>query len=233
MQLTATVPAQARLGQSSPLTLALRIRTPPTDAELERVELRYPASLGITTSDLGLEECARPASDYTAVLITAIGTLAGCPRNSLLGFGDVRAEVRLDELRIREEARIAMLMGPTVENRIDLAFIVTALRPFGGTLALRGGVTDAPRPYGGALTIEVPQIPSDYDATIAFKTISFTIGGDLRYLQTRRGTTTSYRPEGLVLPDRCPRDSLPFQARLRFRDGATTTTTTSLRCPAR
>jgi hypothetical protein len=222
----------ARLGRTSALSLSLRVAPRPiVTAPLARLRLEFPASLGVATSGLGIVPCVRPPSDFEAVLIDGLG-LAGCSPNAVMGVGTARADIRIGTLTVPEEAGIAMLSGPTVGNRTGLVFYVTGWRPFGALIALQGRIDDAPAPFGGAIALEVPSIPNDFDADFALRRISFEIGGaELRYRERRGGRTVSYRPEGIGLPERCPAGGFRFRARLTFADGMRTTATETIRCP--
>lgn len=222
----------ARLGRASALSLSLRVAPRPiVTAPLARLRLEFPDSLGVATSGLGLVPCVRPPSDFESVLIDGLG-LAGCSPNAVMGVGTARADIRIGTLTVPEEAGIAMLAGPTSGSRTGLVFYVTGWRPFGALIALQGSIEEARAPFGGAIALDVPSIPNDYEADFALRRISFEIGGSqLRYRERRGGRTVSYRPEGIGLPDRCPAGGFRFRARLAFADGMRTTATKTIRCP--
>lgn len=230
--LSARFEAGAKLGRASALNLTLRVASRPiVKAPLARLRLEFPASLGVATSGLGLVPCVRSASDFESVLIDGLG-LAGCSPNAVMGVGTARADIRVGTLTVPEEAGIAMLSGPTVGSQTGLVFYVTGWRPFGALIALQGRLEDARAPFGGAISLDVPSIPNDYDADFALRRISFEIGGSqLRYRERRGGRTVTYRPEGIGLPDRCPAGGFRFRARLAFADGMRTTASTTIPCP--
>jgi len=237
VRLTAGFPRGALLGAETPVRLGLRIDPRRRPSPVRELRVRFPASLGIATSGLGTESCARPASDFVAVMILG-GGLAGCSRNAVMGRGTARAEVRLGgsdragSLVIPELARVSMLAAPFERERFGLLFIANGLRPFGVTLAFRGVIESAPRPYGGALLLNVPPVPNRFDADVALTAIAFEIGArDIRYRRGRGARATLYRPEGIVLPERCPRDAFPFHAQLTFADGSAAEAAATIPCP--
>lgn len=229
----------ARLGAESPIRLGLSVDTRKAPAAVREVRLSFPASLGLATSGLGASTCRRTAAELAAVLIDGLG-LAGCSPNAVMGRGTARAEVRFfpgpasgPEL-IPERASVTMLAAPFVEDRFGLLFIANGLRPFGATMVFAGTIEPASPPFGGTLLMRAPAVPNQFEADVALTAIAFEIGSpDLRYTERRGGRTVSYRPEGVVLPPRCPRARFPFEAELTLADGRRVRAATTIRCPRR
>lgn len=222
-RLRAAFPSSARLGETSSLRLSLAVSPNPSRAPLTSIQLTFPASLGLATSGLGVEQCARPASDFAAVMIPQGRGLAGCPRNAVMGVGAARADIQLGDETIPELARLTMLAGPMTESHMGLVFLVNAQRPFGGMLALRGRVEE------DRLVLEVPQIPTNqFDAVITLRRIDFEIGSStLRYFDRGR----RYKPEAIALPTTCPADGFKFSSGLAYADGQTVSASTRAACP--
>jgi hypothetical protein len=232
VRLTAAFDRDARLGASTALLLGVRVDTRLIPSPVSEVQLRYPASLGITTSGLGLDACRRRPRDFAGVVISGTG-LAGCPRNSVMARGTVAGEIRLGTRTIPEVGTVAVLAGPLQQGRLGLVTLVEGWNPIGALLAYRGSVVPAPAPYGGALALSVVQIPPAYGATIALSDLSLAIGSpDIVYHDRVGGRTVAYRPEGIALPARCPRRGFRFQAALTFQDGTQTTAAAAVPCPA-
>jgi hypothetical protein len=237
--LTARLPAGARLGAESPVRLGLRIDPRRLPVPVRELRLRFPASLGIATSGLGAAACRRTDEEFAAVMIRGSG-LAGCSPNAVMGRGTARAEVRFGPsstegpITIPELARVSMLAAPFDDGQFGLLFLANGIRPFGVTLAYNGRIEPAPAPWGGALTLLIAPVPNEFDAEIALIAIAFEIGApEIRYRERRGGRTTWYRPEGIVLPQRCPRGAFPFDAELTFADGTRRSVATTMRCPKR
>ena len=237
VELTASLPAGARLGAESPVRLGLRIDPRRLPTPVRELRLRFPASLGIATSGLGAATCRRTAAEFEAVMIRGYG-LAGCSPNAVMGRGTARAEVRFGPsstegpITIPELASVSMLAAPFDDGRFGLLFLANGTRPFGVTLAYKGRIEPAPAPWGGALTLLIAPVPNEFDAEIALTAIAFEIGApQIRYRERRNGRTSWYRPEGVVLPSRCPRGAFPFHAQLTFADGTTRDVRTTMRCP--
>lgn len=232
-RLHASLPPHARLGEPAAIRLQLvvdrRIPVP-----VERVRLLYPAGIDLVSSGLALEACERAAVDFQTVMIAGHG-LGGCPRNSVVGVGHVRGEVRLHPLTIGETATITLLAGPLRDGGLDLVALVEGLNPFGALLSYAGRLTPARAPYGGTIDVELPRIPElPYsDADLALLRIDATIGSDaIVYVERDGKRIRRYRPGGPSLPSRCRPGGLPFAAKLTFADGRESVATTSVRCPS-
>ncbi|HMJ02656.1 MAG TPA: hypothetical protein VK506_06925, partial [Conexibacter sp.] len=106
-------------------------------------------------------------------------------------------------------------------------------RPFGGRIVLAGHVAAAAAPYGGAIAVRFPVVPAlEEVADVALVDLRLMVGDPrIRYVERVRGRTVRYRPEGVVLPNRCPRGAFRFRAELGFEDGTRASATTTVRCP--
>lgn len=232
--LTASFDPAARLGSSTAIHLGLAIDPRRAPSPVAELRLLYPASLGVTTSGLGLAVCRRVATDFQTVLIHGRG-LAGCPRNAVMGYGTARAEVRfVGAATYPEIGRITVLSGPVTDGQLGLVAYVDGHHPFGAKLAYAGRVLSAPAPFGGALAIRLPAIPEIHGiATVALVELQLAIGSDdITYHERVNGKTIAYTPEGILLPDRCPRGGFRFSARLAFQDGSAARADAIAPCPA-
>jgi hypothetical protein len=233
VQLTAGFDRDAVLGAPSALRIGLRVDPRREPSPVSEVRLLYPRRLGVVSSGLGLAACTQPESDFVEVIVEGVG-LDGCPRNSVMGYGTLVAEVRLSDGQvIPEYGTLALLSGPLADGVLGLVVQIDGERPFGGRLLLGGHVAPAPAPYGGAIAVQVPAIPSLVGvADIALIDLRLTVGDPrIRYAERVRGRLVRYRPEGIVLPSRCPREGFRFRARLRFEDGGRAAARTTVPCP--
>lgn len=233
LKVTAAVDRDARLGTSSPMTAHLAIDSRRLPSPVTTLRVLYPKGLGLATSGLGRASCARPASEFLAVLITFHG-LGGCSPNAVLGYGTARAEVRLLEGQVIPEfATLTLLAGPIEDGTIGLVALVNGERPFGARLAYRGELGPPTRRYGGAFIVHMPAIPSIADlATVALVDLKLDIGTPaITYYRNVRHRTGAYHPAGLTLPTHCPRAGLRFRVELAFQDGGHTAVEARARCP--
>jgi len=214
-------------GARTTIELSLRVygergQPPPP---LRSMALRLPAGMGIATTTLGEANCA------PARLIAA--GLSGCPANALLGFGAATAVVPLGARDVVEHASLHPLMGPPRENGLEVLFYVEAGGPVFTQLVLPALLAGDTPPYGERLLTSVPLVevwPEGPD--LALQSIDATIG-PLHLLYRRRvgSKTVSFRPRGIRIPRRCPRDGYPFAAALSFVDGATASAAYRAPCP--
>lgn len=234
VRLSAGFSPGAALGGATALTIGLRVDAKRTRVPVREVRLLYPRSLGLVSSGLGLAECRRPARDFTAVLVDGFG-LDGCPPNSVMGYGTIVAEVRLSDGQvIPEYGTFALLSGGLDAGTLRLVIQIDGQRPFGGRLVLAGRVASARRPFGGAIAVRFPYVPALAGvAEIALTNLRLVVGHPrIRYVERVRGRIVRYRPEGIVLPPRCPRGGFRFRARLTFEDGRRQMADTVIPCSA-
>lgn len=234
VHVTATFDRDAVLGSSTALDVALRLDPHRlTSAPLQEMRFSFPRTLGIVSSGLGLAACTPPAQDFVKVLLSAPG-IAGCPPNSVMGYGRAVALVRLTTGQvIPEYATVTLLSGAIEQGTLELVVFIDGQRPFGAKLAFAGVVEGAGGPYGGALAVRMPSIPGLADVgTVSLLTLNITLGSHaIRYYERRRGRRVAYRPEGVALPSRCPRHGFQFRAELRFADGTRRSARSTTPCP--
>jgi hypothetical protein len=233
IQVVANFDRGATLGSGTAVDVTLRLDPDLTSAQLTEVRLAYPRSLGIVSSGLGLAPCVRSPEDFARVLLDAPG-LAGCPVNAVMGIGTAFALVRLtDGQVIPEYATVTLLSGALEQGRLGLVVFVDGQRPFGAKLAFAGAVRGAKAPYGGTLSVSMPQVPGIEDlATISLVELRVVIGAHaIQYRERRRGRTVAYHPDGVQLPGRCPAGGFRFKAQVGFSDGTRRTATSVTPCP--
>jgi len=229
VELTAAFDHGATLGAATALHAELRVdpRRPPAT----EVRVYWPASIGVLSSGLGLAACRRPASDFARILIEG-PRFGGCPQNAVMAYGAATANVRLsDGQTIPEYATVAVLSGAIVNGSYGLVVFVTGQHPFGGQLAYAGELRPASGSFGGAFVARLPAIPSLAGiATVALTDMRLAIGSHAIVYRTRSGER--YRPEGVALPERCPRRGFRFRAEVAFEGGGVRKTAeTVVPCP--
>jgi hypothetical protein len=221
----------ARLGAPTALQAVLRIDTRRARSPMIAARLLYPESLGILTSGLGLASCRRPAGEFAQIILD---DPLRCPPNAVLGYGTAIADVRLaDGQSIPEYAAVTVLAGPLAHGALRLIAYVEGQHPFGARLLYGGALASGVAPFGGALAVDMPAIPSlEGFATILLVEMRLSIGSRaIRYYERTRRGRTAYHPDGVLLPDRCPRHGFPFRLRLSFQDGSHATAAATVPCP--
>lgn len=216
------------LGGRTTIELSLRVsgphRTPP--APVTSLALRLPPNMGIATTTLGQANCE------AAQLV--LNGLRGCSPNARIGGGEASAVVPVGARAVQEKASLAALMGPPVEDRLEVLFYVEALSPVFAHLVLPSVVEEDSSPYGERLDTRVPLVqvwPEGPD--LALETFTSTIGPlHLTYHRHVGGRRISYHPTGIRLPQTCPKGGFPFGALLSFEDGSNTTAVYHVPCPS-
>lgn len=202
-------------GQRTTIEISLRIKGPggSPPAPMSSFDLRLPSDMGIATTTLGQANC-QPARLLDA-------GLNGCSANARIGFGNATAVVPVGSQNIDEKASLNALMGPAVEDHLEVLFYVQALEPVSARLVLPGAVEEDVHPYGEQLDTSVPLIqawPEGPD--LALETFSSTIGPlHLTYSRKLDGRTVPYYPSGIRIPKICPAGGYPFAALLNFQNG--------------
>jgi hypothetical protein len=213
--------APDRLGAHASVTLGFRIGTldGSLPSALTGIVFRYPRSLGIGASELGLASCEPE-------VLAARGP-KGCPRNSIMGSGNALAKFQVSPLVSQEGASIALVAGPSPGGFVKILIGATAAYP----VSTRIVMSTVLQP--GRLDISVPLVPGIPEGPdVAVAAMKLTIGGNLTYEAVEHGKRVLYKPQGILIPPRCPRGGFPFSASFSFLDGSTTEARTVVRCPA-
>ncbi|HEY4279686.1 MAG TPA: hypothetical protein VGM91_15785 [Conexibacter sp.] len=235
VRLTAALSTGAQLGGSSPLRIGLHVNPRLKASPVTAIELRYPASLGITTSGLGIAACHHTQAQFDNVVVDYGTGLIDCPRNAVIATGEAAGAIHNSddgaELS-REVGSITVLSGPIRDGHLGLVTLVTGWHPVGAELVYAGQIAPAPAPYGGALSITLPPLPAGYGAQVALLDLDLTLGGrNIVYTRRAGGRTIAYHPDGIALPERCPTAGFRFAATFTFADGSRNSDTARARCP--
>jgi hypothetical protein len=183
--------------------------------------------MGIATTTLGQANC-EPAQLFSR-------GLTGCSANARIGGGTATAIVPVGGQLVRERASLSVLMGPSLEDQLEVLFYVEALSPVFAQLVFPSVVEEDAPPYGEQLDTTVPLVQTWPDGPdLALETFASTIGPQgLTYHRKVGATTVAYRPRGIRLPIVCPAGGFLFGALLSFQDGTHTTGTYRVPCPSR
>jgi hypothetical protein len=218
-----------RLGASTTISFGFHITTaeglaPPP---MTSFDLHMPTGVNYTTTTLGLSVCRPPA-------LLAKG-LAGCSPNARLGFGSALVEVPFGVGTGHEIPEIQALMGPSHNGNLVVLFYANGQSPVYAQLVFSGEVIPDTGIYGSQLVAQVPpvtSVPGGPDVSIV--SVQSTIGPNkLTYYRHRHGRLVPFHPEGVGVPERCPKGGFPFSAQFTFQDGSTTNASTTVPCPPR
>lgn len=189
------------------------------------VDLHLPAGLGLVTSTLGLANC------QPAALIA--GGVNGCPTNARIGFGSARVAVPAEGEPIAETGSLTALVGPPNSEHLEVLFYAEGLSPVFAQLVFPGQLLEDGPPFSGRLNTAIPLIPTwPGGPNVAVTRMSSTIGPrGLTYYRHVHGQIVPFRPRGLKVPARCPRDGFQFRVDIAFLDGTHQSTGSAVPCP--
>jgi hypothetical protein len=194
---------------------------------LTRVQLSYPAGLGVVLSELGLATCS-------AETLETFGP-QGCPANSLMGHGTALAEIPVGPSILHESAQVTIVR--TINNNGHIALLISASgeTPVSAQIVFPGVLLPAPAPFGGRLDMNIPLVPSLPEAPdVAVVQLHTTLGPQgLTYHEHIHGKVVNYQPRGIPLSTSCPRGGFKFAATFSFLDGTHALAHTAVPCPTR
>jgi hypothetical protein len=216
-----------RLGQGTTIGFGFRIAAPAEEVPppLTRVEISYPKELAFALSELGLATCS------TQTL--KISGPAGCPANSLMGYGTALAEIPLGPSIIHETGQVTILRTASRAGHLRLLIYVNAEDPVSAQIVFPGLVLPAAAPFGGRLAMNIPLIPSLPEGpNAAVVQFHSTIGPlHLHYHERAHGRVIRYKPKGIPLPNTCPHGGFRFSARFTFQNGSHSRASATVSCP--
>ncbi|HYB22885.1 MAG TPA: hypothetical protein VED41_03745, partial [Solirubrobacteraceae bacterium] len=201
-----------RLGGRTTITFSLRVipHGVAVPSPVLAVNLLYASNIGLVTSGLGLETCDA----------VQLETLGQCPANSLMGYGRALVAIPFGPEVVREQGQITTWMAPLQDGHLALLFYAVGQTPVLAERIFTAQLLEAPAPYGGQLVTDIPVIPTLPGASDASVIeLTTTIGPmDVTYYARFRGKRVPYHPNGLRLPEHCPRGGFPFAAVFTFLD---------------
>ncbi len=217
--------APERLGGATTVEFAIQIAVPHdrVPSPLTALNVRYPGDLGIAASGLGLATCSQAR-------LEDLGP-EGCPADSRMGHGSALAEIPIGPEILRETAEVAIVRSPEKDGHLAMLFYASGETPVSAQILFPGLLF--PTPGRGSINIDVPLVPSlPGGPNVAIVGLHATLGPrGLIYYEHVHGKIVSYHPNGILLPDRCPRGGFPFAASLAFEDGSHARASTTVRCP--
>jgi hypothetical protein len=190
-------------------------------------KVSYPRDLGLAVGGLGLDTCSQARLEITGP--------QSCPADSRMGQGSALAEIPIGPNLIRETADIEIFRAPEQEGHLALLFYATGKTPVFAQIAFPGTLTPGPGPSDDSIHINVPLVPSLPAAPdVAVVELHATFGPrNLIYYEHVNGRLIAYRPQGILLPHKCPHGGFIFNGTFSFLDGSNANAHTSIPCPGR
>jgi hypothetical protein len=196
------------------------VPSPVTDVQLD-----LPAGMGLGTTNLGEETCD-PA------MLFAVG-FEGCSPNSQMGLGNANVEIPVAAGRINIHAFIRIYMGVPEHQHTTLLIFAETRTPVVGNFLFPSELLPTTGIYGAKIHTKMPLIPTWPEGPSAVIVhMETTLGpSHLTYYRHKHNKLVPYTPEGLAVPERCPRGGFRFGATYHFYDGSTVPVTTNVPCP--
>lgn len=209
-----------RLGGPTTVGLGFRIAASggQIPSPLVGLDFRYPANLGIATSELGTAECPlAPLEDRGPAV---------CPANSRMGAGSAEVEIPVGGGIETERASIALVAGPSENGYVNMVVTASGLSPVIARILMSSLLLP------GELQFKVPLVESLPGAPyVSVVHVRVTLGGHFTYYEKKGDRTIAYHPRSVALPRTCPRGGFPFSASFGFLDGSSAAARTTVPCP--
>jgi len=180
-------------------------------AQVSREVLHLPARLRFIDQGVGI--CSRAR-------LVARGA-RGCPKRDRVGAGHALMEVHAGASNITEEANLLAFLGPSHNGVPTIEVMGQGETPLEERVVLSGTFAPDQAPFGEALTLPIPPIP-----TVPLEPNASTISATIAIGVRRHGKVEV----GVVLPRRCPAGGLPFAAEFSYENGTTSHTTARVGC---
>jgi hypothetical protein len=219
--------APYRLGVNSAFTFAIQVSstTGAVPSPATSMGLRMPASMGLSTSQLGLSVC-RPEA-------LRAGGVAGCPPEAVIGKGKASVVEASGSEQFEIPTAITVVMAPSVHEQTRLFFYAEGQSVMITELFFGGYMTGITKPLGTLVDATIPAtvgVPGTPPAALTDMAVTLAPRG-LMYVKHVNGRTVRYHPKGLAVPTVCPPGGFTFAVQLGFADGTYTEATTRLACP--
>lgn len=219
--------APDRLGASTTIGFGFTISssTGGLPSPLTHLNLRMPQGMNYITSSLGLATCQ-------PTLLAEKG-ISACPANSHLGYGSAFVEVPFGQSAGHEIPNIEALMGPPHDGNVVVLFYANGLAPVYAQIVFQGELVYGGAGFGESLSAAVPLIPSVTNGPpVSIINVNSTIGPNrLTYYKRVHGKLVAYKPEGVDVPETCPRGGFQFSGEFGFLDGSTVIAKSAVPCP--
>jgi hypothetical protein len=211
-----------RLGAPTTLSLRLALASAAGDPPppLGAIDFRFPANLGLVTSELGFAACS-------PLVLEAEGPSA-CPPDSRMGGGTATVAFAVGDETFTEDVGLALVAGPSPDGYLHVLIAATGEWPVIATIVMPAVI------HAGELQVTVPPVPGPPGGPdVSLTKLNITIGGNLTYYEHAHGRTIAYKPRGIALPRSCPRGGFRFATNLSFLDGTTAAAQATVACPGR
>lgn len=218
-QTTATITPSLspnRLNAKGSLTLTIDYAgvTSSVPSPARRALLRFPAGLRLEIPALRSCSAAR----------LRLHGAGACPVQSKIGYGQALVESNAGSQFITEHVALSVFLGPLQNFQPTFEVLGVGTTPLQQRIVLSGTVVPDHAPYGEALVMHIPPIP----------TLPLEPDASLLWLTLTVGTTTHRLARDVntvVVPERCPAGGFPFASEFTYADGSTSSALATALCP--
>jgi hypothetical protein len=189
------------------------------------IDFLLPSGVTLTSSNLGLDSCGEET-------VANVGP-EGCLPDAVMGYGSALMVAPTAVEGVEESAGVTMLLAPPEDHHTTLLFEMTGSSPVISQIVFGGQLLDASTPFEGNLHTTIP-ITAGLPGEPAVSVISLRAGlgsKGVTYYKDVHGTRVPYKPQGVVVPSRCPAGGFPFEVRFQFADGSSETASATSPCP--
>lgn len=205
-----------RLGARGALTLTIRYGGGEfgVPSPLRRAVVEFPAGLGIDIPTLRSCSVAR---------LRRRGA-TGCPAQSQIGSGRALVKARAGSQLIEENIALGLFLGPLRNFQPTFEVLGQGYTPLQERVVLTGTVISGHAPYGEALAIDIPPVPTlPLEPDASMETLTLTVGTSTHRLAPDANT--------VVVPGTCPAGGFPFAGEFTYADGSTGSAIAKAPCP--
>jgi hypothetical protein len=206
-----------RLGARGALTLTIHYTGGESGlpSPLRRAVVEFPAGLGIDIPTL--RSCS-------VALLRRRGA-TGCPAQSRIGSGHALVEARAGSQLINENITLGLFLGPLRNFQPTFEVLGQGYTPLQERVVLTGTVIPGHAPYGEALAIDIPPVPTlPLEPDASMETLTLTVGTNTHRLAADANT--------VVVPGSCPAGgNFPFAGEFTYADGSTGSALATALCP--
>ncbi len=148
---------------------------------------------------------------------------SGCPRQSEIGHGHALLEAPAGSQLIGEEITLWVFLGPPRNLQPTFEVLGEGYTPLQEQVVLDGQVIPDSAPFGEALAMDIPPIPTlPLEPNASLIAMSITVGAS--------GHRPARDANTVVVPASCPVGGFPFAAELTYADGSSGSALASVLC---
>ncbi len=218
-----------RLKVNTALTFAIHIgsTTGSTPLPVTSVSVRFPAGMGLSTSQLGLAVCE--------LQVLRVMGVAGCSQEAVMGLGTAVMRMAVGSESLEVPIDLTLFMAPARGEHTALLVYAEGQSSVIAELAFPGLMLGDSGSFGTRIDLAIPPIatvPGDPAASLVSMRVTID-PRQLLYPERVHGKRVRYHPRGMAIPAVCPVGGFPFAANIHFENNTSVIATTTVACPSK